>query len=157
MAVELRAAVHEDEASVLRVIRAALESYHSWSGGWVAPADLNEHERERWRTSDPARRLVALVGMRVVGVCRLGGGESATLSLLMVEPGSWGAGVGSALHAKALASMTASGARSARLTVPARNLRARRFYERNEWCRTATPVHLHEWLDLPMVEYARVL
>jgi GNAT superfamily N-acetyltransferase len=157
VALQLRAAVAEDEASVLGVIRAALESYHRWSGGWVAPADLDEHERVRWRSRDPAKWLVALLGMRVVGVCRWVEGESPTLSLLMVEPGSWGAGVGSALHARALASMAASGARSARLTVPEGNLRARCFYERNEWCRTATPVRLHEWLDLPMVEYARLL
>jgi GNAT superfamily N-acetyltransferase len=157
MTVPLRDAVAEDEAAVLCVIRRTLGTYQSWSADWVLPADVDQREQERWRNSDPARRLVALLGRRVVGVCRWAGTDPATLSLLMVEPGSWGGGVGSALHARALASMTANGARSARLTVPDGNTRARRFYERNEWHRTTTPVHLHEWLDLPMLEYTRAL
>jgi ribosomal protein S18 acetylase RimI-like enzyme len=74
----------------------------------------------------------------------MGEKRTGVFSLLMVDPESWGAGVGSALHNLALRGMAEHGLQAARLTVPEGNIRAQRFYERNGWRRTAArryPTH----------------
>ncbi len=55
------------------------------------------------------------------------------LYALYVDPGAQGAGVGRALHDRALEELRAAGAREAVLWVLVGNERARRFYERLGW------------------------
>jgi GNAT superfamily N-acetyltransferase len=156
MTLQVRSAVSADEGEVIGVIRAAMVTYERWCPGWPSPTDVEDRERARWHTRDPvATWLVACMTERVVGVIRWVGGEPATLSLLMVDPEFWNAGVGSALQADALHGMAHDGSQTVRLTVPEGNGRARRFYERHGWRKTDAPPRAHPWLGLHMLEYAR--
>jgi GNAT superfamily N-acetyltransferase len=152
-----RAHIH-DESAAIAVILAAMGTYGRWHPGWAVPEDAEERERARWLVRDPAVSwLVACMNERVVGVSRWVKSEPAVLSLLMVHPDNWGAGVGSTLHASVSRGMIDDGLRAARLTVPEDNARARRFYEHNGWRKASTPAATHAWLELPMLEYRRAV
>lgn len=152
-----RAHIH-DESAAIAVILAAMGTYGRWHPGWAVPEDAEERERARWLVRDPAVSwLVACMNERVVGVSRWVKSEPAVLSLLMVHPDNWGAGVGSTLHASVSRGMIDDGLRAARLTVPEDNARARRFSEHNGWRKASTPAATHAWLELPMLEYRRAV
>lgn len=148
----------EDEDAVIDLIVSAMATYTDWCPGFRAPADGPRRERARLRTAgSEVTWLLARRDERIIGVSRWVLGDPATLSLLMVAPSSWGSGVGSALHDRALSEMTMAGLGDARLTVPLGNLRARRFYRRLGWRQTSAPPTTHTWLGLQMLEYARAL
>jgi ribosomal protein S18 acetylase RimI-like enzyme len=99
--------------------------------GTVQPDWLDWFE---WLTTDPEFDqklcLIARAGAsnEIVGFCLVW--TSAFVKDLVVEPAWHGRGVGTALLATAIAEMHQRGATHLRLKVDARNLGARRFYER---------------------------
>lgn len=158
MTLHVHEAHAEDETAVLGLITAALATYGRWSPGWTLPLSAEQRERTRWRTIDPAVRwLVASLDERPAGVCRWVSTERAALSLLMVDPSCWEVGVGSALHDATLRAMAEEGWRTARLTVPEGNTRARLFYEHRGWQATGKSLRAHAWLGFPMVQYSRLI
>ena len=68
--------------------------------------------------------------------------EAAHLSLVAVEPGRWGDGLGAALLDFVEAEVRRRGFRRFRLHVLEENERARRLYERHGWSLVATG-HAH--------------
>jgi GNAT superfamily N-acetyltransferase len=85
--------------------------------------------RTRWATFD-GRALIAEVDGRAVGFV---GVSAPWLDGLYVIPDTWGTGVASRLHDRALAMLQAEGCAEALLWVLEHNGRARRFYERHGW------------------------
>jgi GNAT superfamily N-acetyltransferase len=134
-----------------------MATYGEWCHDWSLPPDMEDRERARWRTPDSsAQRLVAVVGGEIVGVSVLKQTPVAVLSLLMVDPAVWGTGVARCLHDRTLRDVACS-TKAVRLTVPEGNGRARRFYEKNDWQRSAATPSTHPWLDIPMLEYERTV
>lgn len=155
---QLREGRAEDEDAVISVIRAAMDTYRTWCSGWTLPHDLEGRERERWRTDSPAsQRVVACLEEGVVGVSVWSEAPVAVLSLLMVAPSAWETGVAVALHDLTVRDAAACSATTIRLTVPERNTRARRFYEKRGWQRTSSAPEIHPWLGMAMLEYTREL
>jgi GNAT superfamily N-acetyltransferase len=76
-------------------------------------------------------------------------------ALFIREPW-WGSGLARELHALAMAEAQARGYRSMRLYTPARQARARRFYEREGWV-AAGPPFMQESFGMDVVEYRREL
>lgn len=62
--------------------------------------------------------------------------DIAHLSRLYVDPGQWGAGIGTELHRAAVVDLADRGFPAATLWVPEGNSRARRWYERLGWGQT---------------------
>ena len=89
-------------------------------------------------SSPCARLFLAAEGGEVVGFAslRLGGGETAELSGIVVLEGSAGKGVGTRLLRKAEASALGSGVRELLVKTEAFNGRAIGFYEKNGFSRT---------------------
>jgi GNAT superfamily N-acetyltransferase len=95
----------------------------------------------------------------VVGVVQVRPGEDgdpriATLRGLYVDPAAQGAGVGSRLHAHAIALMQAAGCTTGRLWTFAGNGHARAFYETRGWEPDGTE---GAWRGVPEVRYRRAL
>jgi GNAT superfamily N-acetyltransferase len=158
MSVHVTPAHPEDEAAVIALILAAMDTYQQWCPSFRTPADVEDRERARWRLEgSQARWLVARQRERIVGAARWVSDAPAVLSLLMIHPQSWQRGAGSALHQRVLSEISIHGLPSVRLTVPEANLRARRFYERHGWHRTPTAPAPHPWLGFCMLEYALAL
>lgn len=154
----LREANATDEQAVIEVVRAAMSTYSDWCADWLLPHDMEARERDRWRADDlVSHRIVAYMGERIVGVSVWMQAPTAVLSLFMVSPSVWGAGVASALHDRTLREATTPSSTVMRLTVPEGNRRARRFYERNRWQEKSVLPKIHPWLRLPMLEYERLL
>lgn len=84
--------------------------------------------------ADPdAETYLAVERDEALGVVSVGGGVLQTLYVL---PGSWGRGIGSALHDHALERLRAAGVREARVWTLRENGRARAFYEHRGWILT---------------------
>ena len=106
------------------ILRAYANGY-----GTVQPDWLDWFE---WMTTDPEFDqklcLLARADDRIVGFCLVW--TSAFVKDLVVEPALHGRGIGTALLVTAIAEMRRRGHTRLRLKVDARNLSARRFYER---------------------------
>lgn len=74
----------------------------------------------------------------------------ADLFALYVVPEAWGTSAGQKLHDEALSALFGNGFRRCTLWVVERNLRARRFYERNGWASDGARDFFHE---VPLVRY----
>ncbi len=110
-------------------IHALLGRAYANDYGTVQPDWLDWFE---WLTTDPEfdQKLCFLArsGEDIAGFCLVW--TSAFVKDLVVEPALHGRGIGTALLAAAIAEMSRRGASHLRLKVDARNLGARRFYER---------------------------
>jgi GNAT superfamily N-acetyltransferase len=95
--------------------------------------------------------LPAAVARRPVADPRL-----AHFWMLFVRAPWWGTGLAHRLHGAACAAATARGYTAMRLFTPARQARARRFYEREGWTLADGP-YPDEDLGLEIVEYRRTL
>jgi GNAT superfamily N-acetyltransferase len=76
--------------------------------------------------------------------------------MLFVRSPWWGSGLATRLHKEACAAAAARGFAALRLFTPARQVRARRFYEREGWT-VAEPPYSDPDLGLEIVEYRRAL
>jgi GNAT superfamily N-acetyltransferase len=76
--------------------------------------------------------------------------------MLFVRPPWWGSGLASRLHGAAVAAARGRGYAAMRLFTPARQARARRFYEREGWTAAGAP-ELDPDIGLELVEYRRPL
>jgi ribosomal protein S18 acetylase RimI-like enzyme len=112
-----------------RAIHGLLLRAYANGYGAVQPDWLDWFE---WLTTDPEfdQRLcfVAQAGTDIVGFCLVW--TSAFVKDVAVDPAWHGRGIGTALLATAIADMRQRGAAHLRLKVDARNLGARRLYER---------------------------
>jgi GNAT superfamily N-acetyltransferase len=140
------------------------DTYHTWvPAGWNAPAAIAEHEQEhlKQRLADASVRTVLamqksqLVAFVLWGASRRTQGF-ADLSLLFVNPASWGTGLGRTLLLAAERSMLQASFSQAELWVPVANTRARRLYERNEW-RASSESRRHPLLGIELRRYQRSL
>jgi len=133
---------------------AAIAAVHvaSWRAaypGLLPPAVLDGLSVDR-RTATWARILVdrrqlvvvaeedrAVVGVGHAGPARDAdlGPTTGQLTTLYLAPGTWGAGIGRALHDAALARLATAGYDSAVVWMLSTNERARRFYDRQGWAR----------------------
>jgi ribosomal protein S18 acetylase RimI-like enzyme len=116
-------------ASDARPIHALIQRAYANGYGTVQPDWLDWWE---WLTTDAEFDqklcLVARAGDGIAGFCLVW--TSAFVKDLVVDPGRHGSGIGTALLATAIAEMQQRGHAHLRLKVDARNLGARRFYER---------------------------
>lgn len=82
-----------------------------------------------------AARRGAVLGFASIGVSRDddAGGDVGELNALYLQPGHWRQGIGSCLHAVAVAGLCGLGFSTATLWVLEGNDRALRFYEQSGW------------------------
>lgn len=150
----------------------------SWQEGYrgIVPQDFLDglriaDEIARWEARAGtagflAGDAVAVEGGEVVGWSSTGdyraedgeqpppGPRCGELNAIYVLPGRWGAGIGGALMADALAGLAAAGRSPVLLWVLRDNDQARRFYERHGW-RPDGATHTYEvgGATLPEVRY----
>lgn len=150
--VEIRAARVGDAAALARVHVATWRAAYAGLLPDELLRSLSVAEREAsWVTAigdGPAAgvaTVVALVAGGLVGFASVGPARDDDLSedvselwSLYVHPDSWGAGVGHALHSRALPRMRERAASSGTLWVLTANDRARRFYEAHGWLADGT-------------------
>jgi GNAT superfamily N-acetyltransferase len=121
----------------------------------------------RWQQllGDPAVTiLIADEDGEVLGYAACGesrdpdaGAGVGELRTLFVRPGSWRAGVGSALVAAALDDLRERGYSEATVWSFAANERANAFYERHGFARDGTERTEEVWARIPQVRYRRSL
>jgi GNAT superfamily N-acetyltransferase len=158
--VEYRAAQARDAPNVAELIARCNESYTTWAPvGWSAPDGIAEREEMRLtqRLADPSiRALVAMKGDRLIAFAMWVPSRRtpgvADLSLLFVDPASWGLGLGGQLLLEAERSMLKASFSQAELWVPVANARAIRLYERNGW-RTTSESRDHPLLGFELRRY----
>jgi GNAT superfamily N-acetyltransferase len=165
----LRAADAGDAAAVVAVTMEGFEGYRAFApAGWEPP----DADQERARLQELLGRedvwyLVATHEGDVVG--HVGFLPAASLAWapvddpglahfrqLFVQEAHWGTGLATTLHAAAIEEARARGFTAMRLFTPARQERARRFYEREGWAR-ARPPEFEERIGLEIAEYRRTL
>lgn len=132
----IRAATDDDAPAVRAVLVAA--GVAAWAGflgaerieaataGRAQPADLVAEDDEG---------VVAFVAWNAA---------SGEIEQLYAHPRAWGSGAASALLARALDALRAAGVRTAWLKTEERNVRARRFYEREGWREEGEP-RVRDW------------
>jgi GNAT superfamily N-acetyltransferase len=151
-----------DEAQALRRgLTEGMQTYSSFAPpGWDPTRAGAPLEVIQEGLADPQRWfLLAEEDGAIVGHTAFHAGDQpgqAHLLALFVTPSRWGDGLAATLHAEALAEMRRRGFTTARLFTPARQQRARRFYEREGW-RVHGDEHFEPKLGLDMVEYRRDL
>lgn len=165
---DLRPATNADVDALARAVADGVEVYRSFAPpGWRAPSVTQEAERLRGLIGDDdvlcllAECDGALAGqVTVLPAARaphpVAGTALAHLRNLFVEPEFWGTGVARALNAAAVEAARERGYEALRLFTPARQDRARRFYEREGWVRLGEPFH-DPGPDLELVEYRYAL
>jgi GNAT superfamily N-acetyltransferase len=167
-AYHLRPATSADVDALARAVVEGVEVYRTFAPpGWRAPSIA--HEAETLRTllgGDDAFCLVAecdgaLAGqVTVLPAARaphpLAGSALAHLRNLFVERDFWGTGLARTLNAAAVEASRERGYEALRLFTPARQERARRFYEREGWVRRGEAFH-DPGPDLELVEYRYAL
>jgi GNAT superfamily N-acetyltransferase len=163
---ELRPAVASDAEHLARAVTDAFEGYRSIAPlGWAPPPHSTQLQRVRGLLArDDFWCLVAERRDEVVGhmgfipvtaaVRAIADPALAHVVALFVRPDCWGAGVATALHAAGVDAARARGFEAMRLFTPARQARARRFYEREGWAQAGEPFHEPD-LGLSLVEYRR--
>ena len=146
MAATVRTARLDDAEAVGRI---HVESWRAAYVGVVPQAHLDALDTKKriadWRAAieanpelDHGRRLVAEVNGEVVGIAlvvpdRDGEDGVGEIPIIYVQPSAWGIGAGYSLMAECEAELQRRGFAEAVLWVLEDNLRARRFYERQEW------------------------
>jgi GNAT superfamily N-acetyltransferase len=142
--VECRAAQTRDAPDMAELIARCNEGYKAWApAGWNAPSGIAEREEIHLtqRLADPSVcTLVAMKGDQLIAFAMWVPSRRtpglADLSLLFVDPASWGIGLGRQLLLETEQSMLKASFSQAELWVPLANARARRLYERNGWRET---------------------
>lgn len=131
----IRPAIDRDCRSILGI----------WHRGWhdahhdLVPAEILAYRQPQhfqlWLDECFDRTWIAEGSVSLVGFYALDGTE---LSKLYVDKSARGSGVAQALLEHAEQTLTATGAKVAKLFCTAGNLRAQRFYERHGWTLTKT-------------------
>jgi GNAT superfamily N-acetyltransferase len=154
-----RVAAVADSPVIARTVGIGFDSYRAFAPpGWEPPPYSLElaTTRERIVRGD-AWVLLAFDGDEPAGqVALLADPEPATVYLwqLFLRPPYWGTGLAGRLHAAFLAEARKRGYERGRLRTPARQARARRFYERSGW--TSDGVETFEQrIGLDLVDYTR--
>ena len=162
--VECRAAQTRDAPNMAELIARCNEGYKTWApAGWNAPGAIAEREEMHLtqRLADPSVcTLVAMKGNQLIAFAMWAPSRRtpgvADLSLLFVDPVSWGIGLGRQLLLEAEQSMLKASFSQAELWVPVANARARRLYERNGW-RETSESRDHPLLGFELRRYQRSL
>ncbi|MGZ4268955.1 MAG: N-acetyltransferase family protein [Solirubrobacteraceae bacterium] len=162
MGVALRPATLDDVPGMARTVLEGFDGYRAFAPeGWAPPGRAVELERIRSRFTAPdVWALVAVDGRgRQAGHVSLlddseDPGTSAYLWHLFVRTPHQGTGLAVTLHDAFLDAARARGYSRARLSTPAGQARARRFYEREGW-RTDAHAELHPLLGLELLTYRR--
>jgi predicted N-acetyltransferase YhbS len=164
----IRPATHADADAIAAMVVEADATFTEFAeAGWTPPSYESEVEKARSTVAEPdSWTRIAEVEGAVVGYVSFTAAtltrepvddpELAHLGRLFVRPTHWGAGVATALHAKALAAAAAQGFTAMRLFTPAAHGRARRFYEREGWHAMAGEIPAGK-LGLALTEYRRAL
>jgi GNAT superfamily N-acetyltransferase len=167
-ALTFRPATSADAGRLAAVFVEGFETYRAFAGhDWQAPRVEEVAEDLAGRLEQPsvwcllaeqppdAAGYVALLpaseGRRPVRDPRL-----AHFWMLFVRAPWWGSGLAGRLHAAACDAAAARGFTALRLFTPARQARARRFYEREGWTLADGPYDDPE-IGFSIVEYRRVL
>jgi GNAT superfamily N-acetyltransferase len=161
---KLRQASVADAEPIARLVVDGFEVYREFAPpGWDPPPIEDEIAllRELLPEETTWCRLAELDG-RVVGECTfLPAARSrvpdddprlAHLRALFVDREHWGTGLATELHGAAVAAARERGFSQMRLYTPARQARARRFYEREGWAQAGEEFH-SPGPDLVIVEY----
>jgi GNAT superfamily N-acetyltransferase len=163
-----RAATVDDAEAMLAVTVEGFSGYRSFApSGWVAPSASEELERLRrlltdddvwYQVAEHAGELVGHVGFLParLSFARLDDPGLVHFRQLFVRTAHWGTGLATALHGAAIDEARARGFSALRLFTPARQERARRFYEREGWS-LARPPAFDERIGLEIAEYRRAL
>jgi GNAT superfamily N-acetyltransferase len=167
-AYQLRPATSDDVHVLSRAVVDGVAVYRSFAPpGWRAPSLAHEAERLRALLGeDDVWCLVAecdgaLAGqVTVLPAARaphpVAGTALAHLRNLFVERDFWGTGLARTLNAAAVEAARERGYEALRLFTPARQERARRFYEREGWAQRGEAFH-DPGPDLELVEYRYAL
>jgi GNAT superfamily N-acetyltransferase len=165
---DLRPATNADVDALARAVVEGVEVYRSFAPpDWRAPSVAHEAETLRALVgNDDVFCLVAecdgaLAGQVTVLPAALAphpvaGTALAHLRNLFVERDFWGTGLARTLNAAAVDAASDRGYEALRLFTPARQDRARRFYEREGWVQLGEPFH-DPGPDLELVEYRYAL
>lgn len=158
----------EHAGSLLLQVAIAFDRYKEFAGqDWEPPDTITPERAEKVRANLASPDYFALmavygedpIGHTVWGPARgdnepdgdLIPGLCHVSAVFVLEPW-WGRGVATALHAAGREEMTRRGWAEARLYTPARQHRARRFYEREGW-RLEVDSYFEPRTNLDMVEY----
>lgn len=160
----IRIGAPEDAAALARLqLGTALHAYHEIFPA-TAPApqvDDLQVEWERWLRSEGCRVFVAdgLEGPIASVACGPDPDEPAVghMARLYVDPASWGAGIGRALHQACIAHLRAASFERATLWVLEHNSPARRWYERTGWRPTGEVRVVYEPSGIIDLRYRLVL
>jgi GNAT superfamily N-acetyltransferase len=165
----LRAAERDDAPAIVAVTMEGFEGYRAFApAGWEPPsaaeelerlADLLDRDDVWYHVAEHAGELVGHVGfLPAAGLAwaRVDDPGLAHFRQLFVTPAHWGSGLATRLHRAAIDEARARGFTSMRLFTPARQDRARRFYEREGWA-LARPPAFEERIGLDIAEYRRSL
>jgi GNAT superfamily N-acetyltransferase len=164
-----RRATLDDVPALAETVRQGFATYAGFSpSGWEPPDPEIEAAGiiDRLSLAD-AWCVIAHDGPEVAGhvafiAAREASGDRrpipglAHLWMLFIREPWWGSGLAPRLHAMAIAEAGARGYRSMRLYTPARQERARAFYEREGWS-TDGVTRFEAMIALDLVEYRRAL
>jgi GNAT superfamily N-acetyltransferase len=156
-----RPATLDDVPVLTETQRQGFEGYAAFlPSGWAPPPSETEAQGIRDRLEQPGVWcVIAQAGDEIAGHAGFVPAHDAGLAhlwALFVREPWWGSGVARELHGLALAEARARGYRSMRLYTPARQARARRFYEREGWT-TDGAERWEPMLAFDLVEYRRGL
>lgn len=148
-----------DARVMAETIAIGFETYRAFAApGWAPPGADREEQLVRARLgAESAWVLMAYDGDAPAGhVSLLPDPDplAAYLWHLFVRPPYWGTGLAHVLHGAFLETGRARGYRRGRLRTPARQARARRFYEREGWITDGTEA-FEEGLGLDLLVYTR--
>ena len=168
-AFELRPATDADVDALARAVVEGVEVYRSFAPpDWRAPSLAHEAETlrallGRRRRLVPGRRVRTARWPGRSRSCRprvaphpVAGRALAHLRNLFVGRDFWGTGLARTLNAAAVEAARERGYEALRLFTPARQDRARRFYEREGWVQVGETFH-DPGPDLELVEYRYAL
>ena len=163
---EVRDATPADAEALAGVLADCFEGYRAFAPpGWSPPPPERELAGLKARLGQPWLFCqLAVDGGEVAGHVGVVPSEQARwpesapglahLWQLFVRAPWWGSGVGSELHARAIADAAARGCTELRLYTPALQARARRFYEREGWAPRGEPFDEPSF-GMALVEYRR--
>ena len=154
----IRHATPGDAPALAETVVEGFDSYRIWAPrGWNPPSGAVQLAGIRDRLAEPGCVcLLAEDGGEMAGhVAYVPAREEpgvAHIWMLFVRARWWGAGVATALLARAVEAATAEGYAAMRLHTPSAHARARAFYEREGWTAPAQPFY-EPLLGLTLVTY----
>ncbi|HEX5900732.1 MAG TPA: GNAT family N-acetyltransferase [Solirubrobacteraceae bacterium] len=163
-----RDATPADAERMAGVTAEGFETYRAFAPeGWTPPSTSDEagqllcmlgEDHVWYRIAEHEGRLVGHVGFLPADHTFAPAGDPrlAHFRQLFVTRAHWGSGLATRLHAAAIAEAGARGFTGMRLFTPARQERARQFYEREGWA-LARPPAFEPRIGLEIAEYRRAL